>query len=278
MRITASQLDMNAQVSERRHETESAHVEAWVGERPTYTAGALVGLSGEARRMAQGSRISSAPPPEAKNASAVNDPAGAVEDVLDPKLRLLVALVKRLSGRRVELVDTRELTNAADSAAASESEAAVAVDPAAAASPEFRSAGWGLEIQSTRTVVEQQSLSFAAQGVVVTGDGRRLAFETTLAMEHEKVTVESFELRVGDAAAPKDPLALNFVSGGAQFFGARAPIDLDGDGQAEAIPLLTRESALLMHDANGNSKDPGRNWFASFARTIRSVQAVPRPM
>lgn len=239
MRIVASALDLQSQASQTRAASQQTEINHWVGERPAPSSDAVVEVSQAARQLAQQAETTAA-----NATSELSEGEESAKEPLDPRLLLLIALVERLTGRRVELLEPGELQG--------DQAEPVAVTAESANSATSQEQGWGLEIKVSRTVVESESTSFQAQGAVLTADGRRIAFDARYSWEHEQVTIENFEFRAGDAARPKDPLALSFTDQAPQWTGQRSPLDLDQDGKLESLPSLSGESAWLVNDRNAN--------------------------
>ena len=172
-----------------------------------------------------------------------------------PRLELMVTLVEKVFGMRVEIFDSAaferdleqaELPTQGESAAASEA-------------PQRQ--GWGLRYQAESTQVERYESRFMAQGVVETADGEQISFETVLAMESERVEVRSFSLQAGDAELV-DPLVLNFSGKSADLSADRINFDLDADGRAERIAFVASGSGFLVLDKNNNGQvDDGSELF-----------------
>lgn len=103
-----------------------------------------------------------------------------------------------------------------------------------------------VRITTTTTRAEAEQLTFRAQGTVQTGDGRQIAFQLQLTMARASVSVATSN---GKSA---DPLVVNLDGTGVRLLPARAPFDLNGDGQSESVPLVAPGSGLLFADRNGD--------------------------
>ncbi|HMX17012.1 MAG TPA: hypothetical protein PKD29_09190, partial [Rhodocyclaceae bacterium] len=131
--------------------------------------------------------------------------------------------------------------------------------PAAAAAS--RAEASGLAVTRRTVSRESERSAFSARGVVATADGREIAVAVELAMAREHVEVSQTRVAVGSGPR-QDPLVLNLDGGPVRLSAARHAIDLNGDGAAEAVPLLAGGSAYLAWDRNGNGRvDDGGELF-----------------
>jgi hypothetical protein len=161
----------------------------------------------------------------------------------------LVALIERLTGERVQVLDPSDLEGSAGrvAAATAGSQAGpAAVTPSAGGDR----AGWGVDYRRTETRVEQEATAFHAEGSVTTADGRQIDLEVDLRLYRSATSTSSTSFQAGDAVA-KDPLVLSFGTAPA-LSGARVGLDLDGDGTLEQVPFVAAGSAFLTLDRNGN--------------------------
>jgi hypothetical protein len=110
--------------------------------------------------------------------------------------------------------------------------------------------GWGLEIKSEEVHQERENVSFNAQGIVKTSDGKEYGFSLHLDMIREFVEKNSLTIRAGDALT--DPLVLNFSGNSAQISNMKFVFDLNADGKDEQIAALKPGSGFLVIDVNGD--------------------------
>jgi hypothetical protein len=98
---------------------------------------------------------------------------------------------------------------------------------------------------------ETEKMHFAAQGRVVTQDGKEIAFSAELYMNRSFATSSSLRI-VGGNAVMTDPLVINFDGTGAQLESTHFAFDLDSDGTPEQIANLRPNSGYLALDRNGD--------------------------
>jgi hypothetical protein len=122
--------------------------------------------------------------------------------------------------------------------------------------------GAGFVYDYRSTYVEQESLAFAASGVIQTKDGREISFSVSLTMSRTFIEEHSIHVEAGDTRALKDPLVVNLEGSTAQLTSTRFAFDLDADGAQEEVPLVGGGAGLLGLDSNGNGRiDSGAELF-----------------
>lgn len=245
MKIADAQVQMESghTASIRRETRESLH--AWTGaRRPDFAAGtpqATVVVLTDAARAAQASATA--------ETAAAEEAADAVES--SPQLQLIKAMVEALTGRRIRVLHADELRPDVEPVALQ--------DPRAANTP--ARAGWGVEYDRHESHDEAESTRFSAEGLIRTRDGHEIRFSVSLAMSRTYHEESHTSVRAGDARR-KDPLVLNFDGGAAELSASRFSFDLDGDGAAEAVPLLHGGSGYLALDLDGDGRiGSGRELF-----------------
>lgn len=230
---------MQASHSASSRHAVSERLRAWVGSRrpdfegmgqasPAALPSAVVKVSARARD-------SQAAITEAKEATDAADN--------DPRLSLIKAMVEMLTGRKINTVSTADV--GAD------------VKPVDVPDPNQaqvrQNAGWGVEYDRRESVDETEQTRFSAQGVIKTTDGKEISFSLNLTMARAYREETGVSLRAGDARK-KDPLVLNFGGTAAQLADSRFRFDLNSDGKAENVPLLSGGSGYLAIDRNGDGK------------------------
>ena len=95
---------------------------------------------------------------------------------------------------------------------------------------------------------EHESLSFSAQGKVLTQDGQEISFDVQLNMSREYYKESTLTLREG--GRPIDPLVINFSGSVADLTSQKFSFDLDADGTTDEISFVTPGSGFLVFDKN----------------------------
>jgi len=111
--------------------------------------------------------------------------------------------------------------------------------------------GWGLIYDYMKTRQERETMSFAAQGVVKTADGREIKIDLELNMTREFMEHFEVHLRAGDAKKI-DPLVVNFAGSLPGLTEEKFSFDLDTDGIPEQISFVKGDSGFLALDLNGD--------------------------
>ncbi len=168
---------------------------------------------------------------------------------LDPEMRMIKALVERLFGITIKVLSPRETEGAGDKGKA--------------ASPEQRpQAAPAISVAYDRqeTLVDTESTTVVARGVVKTADGKAIDFRLSVAMSRTAVSQSAVSERAG--AAVQDPLVINFAGTAAQLTDAHFEFDLNADGAAESVAFVRAGSGMLALDRNGDGKvNDGRELF-----------------
>ena len=271
MHITQTQLEQrSSHASQSRHNV-SENLRAWIGDqRPDFSDGSQgtqprVNISSAAldalkQDQAKDNAAKSANQASGKPASSVSSGIDlSDDDNLDPRLRILKAVVEMLTGETIHLVGTRELGDLKAAALPPSAQAAASQAPP----PEQPAPkqGYGVEYDYSESVYESETTSFSAQGTVRTADGQEINFSANLTMSREFQATYNARLRLGDAKL-RDPLVLNFNGQAAQLSELRIDFDLYGDGQKGSLPFVSSGSGFLVFDRNGDGKvNDGRELF-----------------
>ncbi|OUR64051.1 hypothetical protein A9Q79_08235 [Methylophaga sp. 42_25_T18] len=161
-------------------------------------------------------------------------------------VQIISQMVEQLTGKKFELFDPAILN---------EDIADIDLDAvqqsAANGGQAPQSAGFGLEYDYYASHYEYESLSFSAEGVIQTQDGRTINFSAQLNIEREYFEEQSFSFRAGDAVKI-DPLVLNFNGTAAELQQTHFEFDLDANGQTEQVALLKPGNAYLALDKNND--------------------------
>lgn len=255
MKVAGSSLEMAAAHAESRQATVRESFEAWSpGRRVRYDAestqasaslgiGAAVQISQSGRLAAARAEAASAVARQSTTVSAEvsrsggTDEAEAPSDRLDPRLRLMRAVLERLLGERIRLYGDLPQDTA----------------PAAPAAPAAGGTGGvGLRYDLERTVQESETMQFQAQGMVRTADGRDIKFSVQLQLERSFASSESLHVRMGEQ--PKDPLILSYPGQAVELTDTKFSFDLDADGDQERISFVKPGSGFLVFDRNADGQ------------------------
>lgn len=167
------------------------------------------------------------------------------EQGLTPALAMLRKLLEKTFGIHIRLHDVRDLSAAVSSSAANLANSETTVS-ANSTEPQL-----GMRIQREFHYQEQESLQFSASGNITTRDGRELSFQLDISLQRSFEAHSSETLNFG--AAAKDPLMLTLGNDAGVLSGATVSFDLDGNGRADAMPML-RNGGWLVLDRNGDGR------------------------
>lgn len=162
----------------------------------------------------------------------------------DLNLRILAAMIERLTGRKIEITLPEEVPGET-------------VDPAIYQEATVDSSdgqnglqGYGLIYDYYESYREVETTAFSAAGVVHTADGKEIDFSAQLNMSREFISEKSLNIRAGDAL--KDPLMLNFSGSAAEITQRDFIFDIDSDGIKDQISFAGSQSGFLALDRNGD--------------------------
>ncbi len=192
-----------------------------------------VTLSGQARAL------------QPVKAKAVEKSDSQDERMGDLRFSLLKSLVERLTGKELKLLQPGDLQDPCGC----RSDPANSPAPDTAAQSSDRE-GWGLVYDYYESHYESEQVSFSAQGVVHTADGKQIDISLELNMSREFYSEQHLSLRAGDAL--KDPLVINFSGTAAQLTQRDFSFDIDADGRTEQISFVRPGSGFLALDQNGD--------------------------
>jgi hypothetical protein len=238
MIITDSHVSLTASSTSSRTLDVEESLRAWVGPtRPDFegdaptpeTSGVRVSLSEAAKRALSNETAA----PEMTTLQAIDE---AVEN--DPRTQLIKLIVEILTGQKIASLHPGTWQ-------AAEGDGATAAD--AAQAPR---AGYGIEYDYHATYSESATMTFQGNGVIHTADGRAVAFDMALHLQHHYAEETLVRIREGDAEKI-DPLVLNFSGTAAQLTDQKFAFDLDADGQADSISFV-RGAGFLTLDRNGD--------------------------
>lgn len=105
----------------------------------------------------------------------------------------------------------------------------------------------GVQIERRETYRESEQMSFTAEGIIKTADGKEIDFSTQLNMSREFAT-EMVTTRTEGRLC--DPLVINFDGPAAALTETKFSFDLDNDGALDQISFLKSGSGFLALDQN----------------------------
>lgn len=205
-------------------------------------------------------RIEQSTAPQLPALKGVDNSEVADEEIdrLEPRLRLLAAIIGIISNRKIELFDTGDLHTESKEASASPINAPSFTPPPPAAGQTGMRYEWSREITAT------ESTGFSAVGKLTTADGKSIDIALDLQMEYRRTSRESLVVTAG--VQLKDPLVINFNGTAAELTAERLSFDIDADGQKDSINALSPNSGLLMLDRNGDGiANDGRELFGALS-------------
>lgn len=158
------------------------------------------------------------------------------------KLKLLKAILEKLTGRKVRLL-ILELAESNEVSSVEEGRARTQL---------------GVIYEREEYQKESESTDFSAKGYIETEDGRRIEFEVNFHLSRSYESRQSFRLAVG---ALQDPLVLKLDDAPIEFSDRKIKLDLNLDGESEEF-FLPKNAALLVLDLNDNGElDNGHELF-----------------
>ncbi|HMW46845.1 MAG TPA: hypothetical protein PK011_14640 [Marinagarivorans sp.] len=165
------------------------------------------------------------------------------------QLMIIARLYQQITGEELQILTPDQLQAAA---------ASVSLEiPTAPVAPSGPALVYERQTRST----EVEKMHFAAQGQVVTQDGKSISFNAELFMSRSFTNTTSLTLIDGQPVM-KDPLVINFDGTGAELERTRFAFDLDSDGTEEQIANLRPNSGYLALDKNGDGViNNGRELF-----------------
>jgi len=98
---------------------------------------------------------------------------------------------------------------------------------------------------------ESERVSYQAQGLVKTADGRTINLDINMFMSRQFVSYLNINIEV---QKPVDPLVINYGGTAASLLGERFLFDLTIDGNLDSLPVLGEGSGFLAIDRNGDGK------------------------
>lgn len=162
----------------------------------------------------------------------------------DFQLRLMALILEKLTGRAIEWMDSRELSNDNDSEEVTDALATTTAEP-----PQKQQDTPQQLTISLVSVNESESLSYQAAGGVKTADGREINFSFNMEMSRSYSAMSL----TATSGQPDDPLLLVLPWSKPEL----APAEED-EQQDIAIPKTSPGSGYLVLDKNGDGEFSGK--------------------
>jgi hypothetical protein len=169
---------------------------------------------------------------------------------LDANLRTTIAIVERLTGRKVELLRPSDLDGSAPPP-----DPAVVSDPPTtpvAGEPAVAQPAVTVTLEHYQRIDEAEQTTVSAAATVTAADGTTREVELELAMSRRFVEEHLLGAEVVVGGAPVDPLVVTLAPQMATFGSGRARFDLDLDGVTDEVRLTAGHSAYLVYDHDGD--------------------------
>jgi len=250
MRIENSAIALSSRQSAIKKHTSEERLKFWIGsqgpgfEDSNPTAGSKSGGTFILEISEQARVILSQKKEAAKAVS--NETVFEISEEDKLKIKLLEKLLEYLTGKKIKI---KVLTGFAPDGDCTNT--AAPTENIRPREPQARQ-GWGLEYEYRETYYEQEKMSFSADGIIKTADGKEICFSVQLSMSREFYTENVLSIRVGDAVKA-DPLIINFGGTAAQLTSRKFSFDIDSDGDAEQISFAAPGSGFFALDLNGDN-------------------------
>jgi len=189
---------------------------------------------------------------QVRRTKSIEEPVSReTEIMMDLNLRILQAMIERITGKKMDISSSEALKNSAEApvAIASDREPVPTTDSASEVSKEIPQGGLAYDYYESH--YEYESTSFSSNGKILTEDGREIEFAVNLNMSREFFSEESLSIRAGDTL--KDPLVINFSGKAAELTQDTFSFDVDNDGHENQISFLQPGSGFLALDKNGDN-------------------------
>lgn len=236
MKISASEISMQSEQSSLSVYSRSESLRMWKGQRPETTPPSTVPQKRQVQLSDQALSIQAAEQTQSG-------------ETVDPKLKLLIAMIEAITGKQIKILNTGALSQPPASTASGGAPAGSR--PATGNTTPDPGFGMAYDLHESYTETEQTTVS--ASGVIKTADGKTINFQLDLSMSRSYAESTDIALRAGNAQR-KDPLVINFGGSAAQLTDQKFSFDLDGDGNNEEIAQLGSGSGYLALDKNSDGK------------------------
>jgi len=238
MKISASNLELNASHSYTAHEEINESLETW--RINVNTAPSSSGTSTPITLSSTGQALASQTVDLTRAREAADN---------DPMLLLLKQMLEWMTGQPVKFFSSTDLT-AQDQQSAADAIPLPQASQGKSQAPAQRS-GAGMAYDYQRVYTESESTQVTMAGTVRTADGQEIKLSMGLSMSRSYREETHISVQAGSAKR-QDPLVINFAGTATQLRDQRFSFDLNGDGSKENIAQLASGSGYLAFDRNGN--------------------------
>jgi hypothetical protein len=256
MKIANSTVNLAAASNVTQSTVKQTSMQFWVGDRSKgtlrqYSDGAQdrADITATARKLALTARFEAS---SQTDSTQKTDGKGTDDLNLSAKdkqnIQIIDDFLYRLTGKHIQIhtIDKAKIENAIKAREASQQQLPAEHVTITQQAPQ--KAGYGVIVDYSEIHTEKQEMTFQADGVVQTEDGRTIDFSVELSMSREFQSANELHLRAGDAKI--DPLVINVDGGGPQLSQRDFKFDLDNDGDEEQISRLLPGSGFLALDKN----------------------------
>ena len=112
-------------------------------------------------------------------------------------------------------------------------------------------ANWGVLYEQLYERYEKEKMTFNAQGIIRTTDGKEINISLSLSMSRT-LYERSYTAVMGGEGILIDPLVINYAGPAADLTDTKYSFDLDGDGSPNQISFLKKGSGFLVLDETGD--------------------------
>lgn len=242
MKILDYGVNMSAQHQKMERYQKEERLEMWVGKRPANPEGRvnlpdfitdMLEISEEGKDKLKNNTVQ-----QVSLAESPEDLEIASEETR--KILILEAMIEQLTGKRFRFIIPKHFNSKNAS------------QPLKGNVPEnidTPSEGWGIEYDLRESYYQKETMSFTADGVVKTSDGREINFSVQLNMTKEFAYQQHISFRAGDAVKI-DPLVIHFDGINPSLTEQKYEFDLDVDGILDTISFVGLGSGFLALDKN----------------------------
>lgn len=253
MRIQSSNVLLTSQHVAVKEQTKSESLKVWVGSRrPDFEniAGRITQHGHDRVDLSPLAKSAIHDTGKGRASSRAEDREDTTDK--DPVSQLVRMLTELITGKKIKITSIAPRDDGIDPQKAAELQQAINGADAHAQPQAPPPTGFGLEYDSVEKNAEAESMSFSAQGMVRTADGKQIQFNLQLSMERAFMSEKSVSIRLGDAVRQQDPLMINFNGSAAQLTDAKFSFDINSDGNAEQISFAGANSGFIALDKNND--------------------------